>query len=147
MIKLLWILLILTIFSSCATYKVCTKRFPCLPAGRDSVYIETLDTVKITIPGDSMLIEVEVPCDDFELKTQNSKLLNDLKVVNGRLQQLIRIKPDTIYSFKTNTVTKTVYVPKKEIEYRVPKFYKVTAWFSGIVILILGLYFYLRRKL
>jgi hypothetical protein len=126
----------------CVTQKRCSERFPCLPAQSDSIYIERLDTVLIPIEEDSFVIFAEVPCEDFELKAENSKLLNDLKVVNGMLKQRTKVKPDTVRIFTKDTVTKTVYVQQKEVEYKVPRIWMVLGWFViafiiGIVLFIL----------
>ena len=135
---ILWTLFILTILSSCVTQRKCTERFPCI-SGKDSIYIEHLDTVKIILPGDSVIIETVVPCNDFELKIENGKLLASLKVVNGILQAKMNERPDTVFKFTTNTVTITKEVTKPvEVRY-IPKFVKIMAFVGGIsVLLILG---------
>lgn len=120
------------IFSGCTTARRCALKFP-NTASYDSIYIQKLDTIKLVIPGDSVKIVTKVPCDDFELITENGKLTSALRVVNGILSQRINIKPDTIYKYKTNTVTVTreVKVPEK-VKY-VPKF---TLFMSRLGILL-----------
>src|SRR3990172_3383291 len=123
--KTILILFAVLIFSSCTTQRRCFLKFPC-SSGKDSIYIERLDTFKIVIPGDSIRIVTKVPCDNFELIQQNGRLTQSLKVVNGILQQRLDIRPDTIYRFSTNTITKIKEVPKTiEIKY-IPKFWKIT---------------------
>jgi hypothetical protein len=125
---------IFLIVSSCTTLKRCNLKFPQV-ASYDSIYIEKIDTFKIVLPGDSVKIVTKVPCDNFELIQQNGRLTQSLKVVNGILSSYIKIKPDTIYRFKTNTVTITreVKVPEK-IKF-IPKFWKFTGW-TGIGFII-----------
>ena len=135
---ILWTFFVLTIFSSCVTQRKCTERFPCI-SGKDSIYIEKLDTVEIVLPGDSVIIETAVPCDDFELKIENGKLLASLKVVNGILQAKMNEKPDTVFRFTTNTITITKEIPTQvQVKY-IPKFVKIMAFVGGVcVLLILG---------
>ena len=140
------ILIAIIIFlSSCTTLKKCNERFPQV-ASRDSIYIETLDTVKIILPGDSVKIVTKVPCDNFELIQENGKLTQSLKVVNGILSSWIKVKPDTVTIFKTNTITKTNVVKVPEKVKFIPKFVKVMAWIGGILSLLLIVWTYLRFK-
>jgi len=80
-----------------------------------------------------------VPCDDFELKIENGKLLASLKVVNGILQAKMNEKPDTVFRFTTNTITITKEIPTQvQVKYT-PKFVKIMAFVGGVcVLLILG---------
>lgn len=139
------ILIALVVFSSCVTQKKCNQKFPQV-ARYDSIFIRDLDTIKIVLPGDSIKIETKVPCDDFELTTENGRLKQTIKVINGKLQQILNIKPDTVYRYTTNTITKTniVKVPEK-IKY-VPKFVKIMAWLGGISILITVAYLALKIR-
>ena len=135
--KYLILLLILT--TSCVTQKKCQERFPPI-SGIDSVYIERLVRDSIIIAGDSLIIEAEVPCDNFELKQENGKLLNELKVVNGILKHRISIKPDTIIKYKTNTVEKIKEVTKPvEVRYT-SKFRLITSWIGIIASIVLIVY-------
>jgi len=142
--KIILLNLISLLTTNCASLKNCQRLFPQV-ASYDSVYIQRLDTVKIVLPGDSVKIQVAVPCNNFELITENGKLTSALKVVNGILSQRINIKPDTIYRYTTNTVTKIkeIKVPQK-VKF-VPKFIKVMAWIGGGFILLFVLW--LLRKL
>ena len=131
---------------SCTTLKRCNLKFPQV-ASHDSIYIETLDTVKIILPGDSVKIVTKVPCDNFELITENGKLTQSLKVVNGILSSWIKIKPDTIIQFKTNTITKTEIVKVPEKIKFIPKFWKFTGWTGiGFIIAFLVWLFMKLRK-
>ena len=142
---LTFFLFALFLISSCTTQRKCLRKFPNV-ASYDSIYIERLDTFKIILPGDSVKIVTKVPCDNFELIQQNGRLTQSLKVVNGILSSYINIKPDTIYKFKTNTITKTsiVKVPEK-IKY-VPKFVKYLALLGGISLLIIIVYLGLKIR-
>lgn len=134
-----YILILIVLFSGCVTQKRCSERFPCI-SGKDSIYIQKLDTVRIEIPGDSLVIETKAPCDDFELKVENSKLLASLKSVNGILYAKLNEKPDTVFRFTTNTVTVTKEVTKP-VEVRfIPKWVKILAYI-GAGALILGILF------
>lgn len=125
-----YILILIVLFSGCVTQKRCSERFPCV-SGKDSIYIERLDTVEIILPGDSVIIETVVPCDDFELKIENGKLLASLKVVNGILQAKMNERPDTVFRFTTNTVTITKEIPKPvEVRY-IPKLIKILSYIGG----------------
>lgn len=125
---------------SCATEKRCGIKYPCV-TGKDSVYIETVDTVKIPIPGDTIKIETKIPCEDFTLITEDGKVLQELNVTDGTLKQKIIIKTDTVYSFKTNTITETKYIPKPvEVKY-VPKFTLITSRIGIVIILLITGYF------
>jgi len=133
-----YILILIVLFSGCVTQKRCSERFPCT-SSKDSIYIERLDTVEIILPGDSVIIETVVPCNDFELKIENGKLLASLKVVNGILQAKMNEKPDTVFRFTTNTVTITKEIPTQVRVKYTPKFVKIMAFVGGIsVLLILG---------
>lgn len=132
--NLIWTLFVLTLFGSCVTQKKCALKFPQV-ARYDSIYIQKLDTFKIVLRGDSVKIITKVPCDNFELITENGKLTSALKVVNGILSQRINIKPDTIFRYTTKTETKTQVVKIPEIQYQTKKFIKVLAWIGGGCIL------------
>jgi intein/homing endonuclease len=112
----------------------------------DSIYIQQVDTLSIAIPGDTVKVISKVPCDDFELITENGRLLQELKVVNGILQSKITIKPDTIFRFVTNTITKVkeIKVPER-IKY-VPKFYKIMSLIGGGMILSLLVWVWFKIK-
>ena len=130
--------IILTLFVQCTTEKRCRIKYPCI-SGRDSIYIEKLDTVLIPLDADSIIFTVEVPCDDFELKTENGKLLNELKVVNRILSQRINLKPDTVTVYVPRIEERIIEITKPvEIKY-VPKFVKFMAWAGGILsLLVIG---------
>lgn len=139
------LLILALLFSSCATQKNCFRKFPPI-SGRDSIYIEKLDTVKIVLPGDSIKITTQVPCEDFEIIQENGRLKQSLKVVNGKLIQLLNIKPDTVNIFTTNTITKIKEVPTPVITNNVPKFWRVFG-ITGIVLTsLLIMWTYLRFK-
>jgi hypothetical protein len=135
-----WILFVL-FFSSCATQERCALKFPSV-ASHDSVYIQKLVKDTITLKGDSIKIVTQVPCDNFEIKSENSKLKFTISVLNGRLSAVSNLKPDTVEIYKINTVTKIkeVKVPEK-IKF-IPKFWRFTG-ITGICSLVLILAFVL----
>jgi hypothetical protein len=140
-----YILILIVLFSGCVTQKRCSERFPCV-SGKDSIYIERLDTVEIILPGDSVIIETVVPCDDFELKIENGKLLASLKVVNGILQAKMNERPDTVFRFTTNTVTITKEIPTQvQVKY-VPKFVKIMAFVGGVCVLLILFWLLMKFK-
>ena len=130
---------------SCTTLKRCNLKFPQV-ASHDSIYIEKLDTVKIVLPGDSVKIVTKVPCDNFELIQENGKLTQSLKVVNGILSSWIKVKPDTVTRFVTNTITKTEVVKVPEKIKFIPKFWKITGWIGMGSILLLIAFLLLKFK-
>jgi hypothetical protein len=136
----------LCIFSfGCTSLKKCRIKYPCI-SGKDSIYVQKLDTVKLILPGDSVKIVTQVPCDNFELIQENGKLTQSLKVVNGILTQRLKMKPDTIYRFTTNTVTKIKEVTKPvEVKF-IPKLVKILAWIGGGFILAVIFWLGLRLK-
>jgi hypothetical protein len=130
-----WILFVL-FFSSCATQERCALKFPSV-ASHDSVYIQKLVKDTITLKGDSIKITTVVPCQDFEIKSENSKLKFTISVLNGRLSAVSNMKPDTVEIYKINTVTKIKEVTKPvEVKYT-PKFWKITGWIGIASILLL----------
>ena len=143
--NLILIGVIVLLLMSCTTLKRCNLKFPQV-ASHDSIYIERLDTVKIILPGDSVKIVTKVPCDNFELITENGKLTQSLKVVNGILSSWIKVKPDTVTRFVTNTITKTEVVKVPEKIKFIPKFWKITGWLGISAILLLLVYLFFKFK-
>lgn len=139
-----WTLFVL-FFSSCTTAKRCALKFPSV-ASVDSVYIQRLVKDTITLKGDSIKIVTQVPCQDFEIKSENSKLKFTISVLNGRLSAISNLKPDTFTVYKINTVTKIkeVKIPEK-IKF-IPKFWKVTGWIGMGSILVLLAFLYVKFK-
>lgn len=142
--KLFLTVFIMMIFSGCVTQKKCAERFPCV-ASRDSIYIETLEPFPFELDTDTMFIETKVPCNDFELKNENKRLLNELKVVNGILKQRITLKKDTIVIFRTKTIEKIKEVTKPVEVLYVPIFWRITGWIG--ISFIVGIMVYLALKI
>jgi len=109
--------------------------------------VEKLKEVPIYLKGDTVKIDVPVNCPDQDIVSiENGKLKQQIQILNGKLVSNTQIKPDTIKIpvVETNTVVKEVKVP--EPVKVVPKFYKYcTFGFIGII-LIAGIYFFLKWK-
>lgn len=134
------IMFVLTVFvlSGCVTQRRCNLKFP--PSNkRDSVYIETIKEIPVPIPGDTIKVTAPViNCPDQDIvKVENSKLKQDIKILNGKLIANTQIKPDTVFVpvTETKTVVKEVKVPAP-VKF-VPKFVKFLAWTGGIALLLI----------
>ena len=136
----------LSILASCTTSKRCAKKFPSV-ARVDSVYIETLKEVKITIPGDSILIEVPIDCHDQELVVYESgKLKQHIRILNGKLQSMTNLKPDTVIVTVKEKETKIVNVRiPVEVRY-VPKWRIIMSWVGIVSVLALIGLFWLKIR-
>ena len=125
--------------SSCVTYKRCNLKYPPVSA-KDSVYIETIKEVPVPIPGDTIKVDVPINCPDQDIvSVENSKLKQQIKILNGRLVSNTEIKPDTVWvhTKETKTITKEVKVPTP-VKF-IPDIYKVALWlWVGILIAIAG---------
>jgi hypothetical protein len=118
------LILILSLFTGCATQKRCNLRFPTQNT-RDSVYIETVKEIPVILPGDTVNIEVPINCPDVDLvNIETSKLIQQIKILKGKLISNTTIKPDTVYVpvIETKTVIKEVKVPEP-VKF-IPKIYK-----------------------
>jgi hypothetical protein len=109
------ILIILALISaSCVTQKRCNAKFP--PSiTHDSIYIETQREVPVPIPGEDISFEVPINCPDQDVASvENSKLRQQIRILNRRLLSVVQIKPDTVYVHVTDTKTviKEVKVPQ-----------------------------------
>jgi hypothetical protein len=137
--------LIFVVISGCVTQRRCAERFPCV-SGRDSIHIEKLIPISIAIPGHSLNFETKIPCNDFELRVQNDKLIASLKVVNGILQAKLNEKPDTFIKYvpKIEERIKEVTVPVKD-RY-VPKFVKIMAFVGGVCVLLILFWLLMKFK-
>jgi hypothetical protein len=118
----------LSFLASCTTSKRCAKKFPSI-ARVDSVYIEKLKEVEIPIPGDSVLIEVLIDCPDQELVVYDSgKLKQQIRILNGKLQSMTNLKPDTVKVTVKEIQTKimNVRIPVETIH--TPKWRIIMSW-------------------
>jgi len=144
--KILFLAVFSLFLTSCATQRRCSIKFP-VQSSRDSIYVEKLKEVPIYLKGDTVKIDVPVNCPDQDIVSiENGKLKQQIQILNGKLVSNTQIKPDTIKIpvVETNTVVKEVKVP--EPVKVVPKFYKYcTFGFIGII-LIAGIYFFLKWK-
>lgn len=99
------------------------------------------------MPAETLIIETEVPCEDFELKVENSKLLASLKVVNGILWAKMQEKPDTFIKYVPKIEERIKEVTKPvEVRY-VPKFVKILAGIGIASIIIIIAYLALKMRL
>lgn len=146
--KHLILILTVLIFGSCATQKRCTDKFPCTQESkRDSIYIEKIVKVPVPVKGDSILIEVPIDCPDQEvIISETGKLKQIISILNGKLKSQTNIKADTVYIpvKEITTVVKEVKVPTP-VKF-IPKFYKILLFFNIALVVLIGLYLYLRRK-
>jgi hypothetical protein len=153
--RILILSLFLALLSSCATYKRCTTRFPCMG---DTVRIETIrdsivikdTTIVIKIPGETVTNTVEIPCPDpgpayvpkkvhaetslayadawFQYPNIKLVLVQRDTTIEARLESAIK----EAYYWKTE-YTKISYVPAP-VKF-IPKFIKFLAWVGGIFLL------------
>lgn len=124
------------ILSSCATQKRCTKKFPPVTE-TNTEYIETIKIDTITLPGDSLIIETKVPCDDFDIITENTSLRSEISVLNGKLVSRVTLKRDTVY-LPSKTVFKKEYIKQIVTVKECPKWKTKLAWIGiGLIVLII----------
>ena len=133
--KLIVILTALLLTASCTTAKRCARLYP-PQTFRDSIYIERIDTVNISLPGDTLTLEVPIDCPDATYEAENGKLKQTITILNRRLSSVVTLRPDTVrvYTTKTVTVTKEVKVPDP-VRY-VPKYVKILAGLGGLGLLL-----------
>jgi hypothetical protein len=145
--KILFLALISLFALSCATQRRCSLKFP-VQSSTDSVYVEKMKEVPVYIPGDTVNVEVPVNCPDQDIfSVENSKLKQDIKILNGKLISIIRIKPDTILVHTKETVTKTKEVKVLQPVKFIPKFFKFCTWGFIFIVLSVIVYFVLKYKL
>lgn len=144
--KIALFLILTVLLASCATQRRCSLKFP-VQSSRDSIYVEKLKEVPVYLKGDTVKIDVPVNCPDQDIVSiENGKLKQQIKILNGKLVSKTEIKPDTVIINTVETVTNTVEVKVPEPVKVVPKFYKYcTFGFIGII-LIAGIYFFLKWK-
>jgi hypothetical protein len=138
--KISGLLAVVILFASCVTQKRCLQKFP--PSViRDSIYVETLKEVKVPVKGDTIKIDVPVNCPDQDVVSfiENSVLSQEIKILNGRLTSLTKIKPDTIKIYVPEIHEKIkevkVSVPQKYI----PKVYLIAFYlWIGVIVAVAG---------
>lgn len=137
--KVLLFLILSVFLASCVTQRRCNLRFP-PSVQKDSIYVETIKEVPVPIPGDTIKVDVPINCPDQDIvSVENSKLKQQIKILNGRLVSNTEIKPDTVWvhTKETKTITKEVKVPTP-VKF-IPDIYKVALWlWVGILIAIGG---------
>jgi hypothetical protein len=146
---LFWTFFVLTFFvlTSCATQKKCNYKYPCL-SGRDSIYIETIDTFKVSIPGDTIINQIPINCPDQDiLIMENGKLSQSLKIVNGLLKQKLIIKPDTVTLYTTKIVEKVKEVTIPKITNITPRFWIISGCIGIISVILIIVYLGFKMRL
>jgi hypothetical protein len=134
--KILFLALFSLFLASCVTQRRCTAKFP-VQSSRDSIYIEKLKEVPVYIKGDTVKIDVPINCPDQDIVLiENSKLKQDIKILNGKLVSNTIVKPDTVFVHTKETITKTKEVKVPEPVKFIPKIVKIFAWIGGIGILL-----------
>ena len=156
--KLLIYLSVLMLITSCSPLKrierLSTKHPELMPKEkiiRDSTYIykDSIRIVKVPIKGDTIKVDVIVDCPDQDVVTiENSKLKQQIRILNGRLISMTEVKPDTasipVKDTETTIISDKDKDTTKPVKF-IPKFYKITFWgFWGFVLLLL---LYLYRKI
>jgi hypothetical protein len=139
------LILILSLFlGSCVTQRRCSIKYPPI-VQKDSIYVETVVKIPVPVPGDTIKVDVPVNCPDQDIvSVENSKLKQQIKILNGRLVSNTEIKPDTVYvhTKETKTITKEVKVPQP-VRF-IPDLYKVSLWLWAGVLVAVGGYIALR---
>jgi len=138
--KFYLLFLIVTLLSSSCSQRWCNVRYPPI-ASKDSIYVETIKKIPVLIPGDTIRVNAPViNCPDQDIvSVENSKLKQQIKILNGKLFSSTLIKPDTIKVFvpQIKIRVKEIKVPEP-IKY-VPKIIKLFAWIGATcLLLILG---------
>jgi hypothetical protein len=133
-------LALLSLFTGCVTAKRCNSRFPAV-ASRDSIYIEKIKEIPVYVPGDTIKVSALVNCPDQELiKFENSKLKQEIKILNGRVVSNTIIKPDTVIVYVPQIESRVDVVKVPEPVKFVPKITKFFAWSGGVFYLLLVLF-------
>jgi hypothetical protein len=122
--------------------KICEK----CPTKDSISYIETvnLDTILITTPGDTTILEVPVDLTDYSLSEENSKQKVQLEILKGKLRLITICKDDSLKVVIKNLEKKlseqtTIKVPYPVVEYKCRKFFiYCTIVLFVIIVLTLG---------
>jgi|SRR3972149_6114276 len=127
------------LLSSCVTQKKCLQKFP-PTVTRDSIYVETIKDVPVYLSGDTVKIETPINCPDQDLvKYENTRLKQQISILNGKLVSNTQIKPDTIIVKvpEVKITVKEVKVPQP-IKF-IPKLYSIALWlWAGVFLAIIG---------
>jgi hypothetical protein len=128
-----YLLLIFLLVSSCVTQQKCLQKFPPTNS-RDSSYVSTITMVPIYVHGDTLDVNAPIRCPDQEvLQVENSRLRQNIRILNGKLFSTTEIKPDTVFVPQEKIVIKDheVRIPQP-VKY-IPTIFK---WTFGICIAI-----------
>lgn len=137
--RILFLAIAVLFLTSCVTQRKCTLKFP-PTVTRDSIYIETIKEIPIPIPGDTIRVEAPINCPDQDIVSmENSKLKQQIRILNGKLISNTLIKPDTIKVFvpKIEIRVKEVKVPQP-VKF-IPKLYLIAFYlWIGVFLAIAG---------
>lgn len=165
--KLLFFLFIILIFSSCVTQKKCNSKFPpqTIKERYDSiVYKDTViykdREVEVKIPGETVYRDSLIPGIPEKINTKPITLENKYAtakawIENSKLRLRLDQK-DQVITFKLDSADKLVkhwqaeYHKERDKETVtikvVPKFYKITAISLFVILLLIGVYIYVKIK-
>lgn len=140
------ILIILTclILTNCATQKLCNQKFP----PKTETITELIEKIKIDtllIPNDTLFMDFDAPCNDFEIMAENNALRAEIKAVKGKVITKVVQKRDTVF-LPSKEVVRTEIVTKIETVKECPKVTKFFSWIGAGLILLIVLYFVAKFK-
>lgn len=157
--KLILYLSVLILVTSCSPIKriarISARHPELMPKEkviRDSTYIykDKIREVPVLIKGDTTYIDVPIDCPDQDVSIiENSKLKQQIKILNGRLTSVITNKQDTVYIPVKDTETTIISDKDKETikpEKFIPKLYKTTFWGFWLYTLLFLLFLYIKIK-
>jgi hypothetical protein len=161
--KTIWTIIVLALFASCATQKICQRKYPpqIITNIKDSII--TRDSIVYrnrivhdTIPADTIKTEIQLPATSdpklINLKTEKIHLENDYAsadawIENWKLKLELRQKDTVINRILLNAEIeknhwmemyyKEVIKEKSKPEKYIPKFVKIMAWAGGVLIFLL----------
>lgn len=119
---------------------------------RDSIYIykDSIRIVKVPIKGDTIKVDVIVDCPDQDVVTiENSKLKQQIRILNGRLISMTEVKPDTasipVKDTETTIISDKDKDTTKPVKF-IPKLYRITFGGFWALVLLLLLFLYIKIK-
>lgn len=133
--------MLLIVTSGCVTQKKCNEKYPATE--RDSIFISTtttiIDTVvnyvvkSDTVQGAGPMFKPSTLTNKYAVTTayvKNDSLFHNLRAIAQELPVRVQIK----YVDRVEKVNHVRIITQKYV----PKFYKITAWAAGILILLCG---------
>ena len=128
-------IILIFLSGSCVTQKKCLQKFP-PSVTRDSSFVQKISMVPVMLPGFSNNIEVPVrDCPDQMLSDiENSKLKQQIQILNGKLISTTFIKPDTVKVPVIETIIQNNEVKVPQPVKFIPPIYKKCMYFTVFVI-------------